>query len=55
MRADEKFKTIPIAMLTSETDIDNREKAIKAGANVFITKPFTKDVIREKLALLVPA
>ncbi|HAZ09039.1 MAG TPA: response regulator [Elusimicrobia bacterium] len=54
MRADEKLKTTPIAMLTSETDIDNREKAIKAGANVFITKPFTKDVIREKLALLVP-
>lgn len=54
-RADEKLKTVPIAMLTSETDAANVEKALKAGATLFVTKPFTKDTIREKLALLVPA
>lgn len=54
-RSDAKLKSVPIAMLTSETEAANVQLALTAGANLFITKPFTKDIIREKLALLVPA
>jgi two-component system, chemotaxis family, chemotaxis protein CheY len=37
---DDRYKTIPIIMLTSESDDINRGKALAAGAKGYITKPF---------------
>lgn len=51
-RADAKLKTIPIVMVTTENEAANVQKAMQAGANQFIMKPFTKEAIQEKLALI---
>ncbi len=51
-RADAKLKGVPIVMVTTENEAENVQKALTAGANEFIMKPFTKDAIQGKLALL---
>lgn len=39
MRADERWRTLPVIMLTAHTDRSRRLEAIKAGANDFLGKP----------------
>jgi two-component system chemotaxis response regulator CheY len=39
-------------MVTTETEIAQIQKALDAGANEYVMKPFTEDVLREKLLLL---
>lgn len=51
-RADAKLKPVPIVMITTENEAANVQKALQAGANEFIMKPFTKEAIQEKMALV---
>ncbi len=46
------FASLRILMVTSETDVEQITKAIEAGANEYLMKPFTKDAIRDKLQML---
>jgi two-component system chemotaxis response regulator CheY len=39
-------------MVTTNAELENVTTALEAGANEYIMKPFTQDVIREKLELL---
>lgn len=41
-----------IVMVTTENDPSQIERALAAGANEYVMKPFTKDVLASKLALL---
>jgi two-component system chemotaxis response regulator CheY len=43
----------PFGFVTSEATTDLRESAARAGANFFITKPFTPDVFGETLAAVL--
>ena len=43
LRKDERYKGLPIIMLTSESDDTNRNQALDAGASGYITKPFTAE------------
>ena len=52
VRGDAQFDKVPLMMVTSETERGQMAKALAAGANEYVMKPFTKDVITEKLALL---
>lgn len=45
-------KDTPIVMITTEGGKREVITALKAGANQYIVKPFTPDVLREKLAYL---
>ena len=51
-RSDARFSSIPLMMVTTETDIGQVVAALDAGANEYVMKPFTKDVIADKLRLL---
>ena len=51
-RQDPASKTLPIMMVTTEAEIANMQKAVAAGANEFIVKPFTAQALQEKMALL---
>ncbi len=42
-------KDIPIVMVTTEAEKGNVVVAIKAGANNYIVKPFTPEVLKEKI------
>ena len=39
IRNDEHYKNLPIIVITTEGSEITRERAIKAGANAYITKP----------------
>ncbi|MBX7148502.1 response regulator [bacterium] len=41
-----------IMMVTTETEMDNMVKAMVAGANEYVMKPFTRDIIVGKLELM---
>ena len=49
VRGNQTYAKIPIVMVTTEGAKDDVMAAIKAGVNQYITKPFTADVIKEKL------
>lgn len=52
VRANRAFDPMKIVMVTTETETSQMVKALEAGANEYVMKPFTKEVIREKLRLL---
>lgn len=52
VRGDPRYDKMPLMMVTSETELGQMAKALAAGANEYVMKPFTKDVITEKLTLL---
>ena len=52
VRADPGYDTLPLMMVTTNTELDHVSQALDAGANEYIMKPFTGDMIKEKLELL---
>lgn len=49
IRANPKFEKMPIAMLSSAASIFDVQKGLIAGADLYITKPFSKDSIEQAL------
>lgn len=49
IRADDKLKTIPVLMVTAEAQKENLIEAIQAGVSNYIVKPFTAEVLQEKM------
>lgn len=41
-----------IVMVTSETKLDPMAEALKSGANEYVMKPFTRDILIKKLNLV---
>ncbi|MCI0539741.1 MAG: response regulator [Verrucomicrobiales bacterium] len=52
VRANALLSSIRIMMVTTETSLSQVEQALMAGANEYLMKPFTKELLLEKLALL---
>ncbi len=52
VRAESIFDNMTIVMVTTETETSQMLAALDAGANDYIMKPFTDDIIMERLMLL---
>ena len=52
VRARARYDDVPIVMVTTETEVTQMIRALDAGANEYIMKPFTAEVLREKLDLI---
>lgn len=52
VRADDRLSAMQIMMVTTETEMRFVERALEAGANEYLMKPFDSSAVREKLALL---
>lgn len=52
VRKNSAYKNIRMVMVTTETAITKVAEALEAGADEYIMKPFTKEIIIEKLALM---
>lgn len=52
VRAEPTYNSLPVLMVTTNNESDNIARALKAGANEYIMKPFTEDIMRRKLELL---
>lgn len=47
--------TVPIVMLTTESGDDKVQAALDAGANAYITKPFTPEKLEERIKFVTAA
>jgi two-component system chemotaxis response regulator CheY len=52
LRARTALAGLPVMMVSSNNEAANIAASLDAGANEYIMKPFTEDVIRAKLELL---
>jgi two-component system chemotaxis response regulator CheY len=52
VRANHAHDAVRILMVTSETQKEQVIRALEAGANEYLMKPFTKEVLAAKLSLL---
>lgn len=53
VRADARFVDLPIIMVTTEGGKTEVITALKAGVNNYIVKPFTPQVLKEKLSVVL--
>jgi two-component system chemotaxis response regulator CheY len=53
VRADADLKTTPFLMVTAEALQDNVIAAVKAGVSNYIVKPFTAEVLNEKIKKII--
>jgi two-component system chemotaxis response regulator CheY len=49
LRQDPALAYLKIMMVTTETEMDHMASALEAGADEYVMKPFTKDILVEKL------
>ena len=49
MRSDKALKDIPFLMVTAEARKDNIIEAIQCGASSYLVKPFTVEMLSEKI------
>jgi|ERR1035438_5856556 two-component system chemotaxis response regulator CheY len=52
MRSHREYDDVTVVMVTTESEMSQVASALEAGANEYVMKPFTKEVIQEKLQLL---
>ncbi|HEY3380323.1 MAG TPA: response regulator [Vicinamibacterales bacterium] len=53
LRANDKTKAIPVLMVTTNAAKDDIVEALKAGVNNYVVKPFTPDIIKEKIEAVI--
>ena len=52
LRQNPEFSSLVVVMVTTETELDHIAEALEAGANEYVMKPFTKDIVAGKLELV---
>jgi two-component system chemotaxis response regulator CheY len=52
LRRNPELASLRVVMVTTETELDHMVLALDAGANEYVMKPFTKDILKEKLELI---
>ena len=55
VRNDEALKSMPFILITAESKTENVIAAKKAGANNYIVKPFTAQVLKDKISAVLGA
>jgi response regulator RpfG family c-di-GMP phosphodiesterase len=53
IKGNEKYRTIPVVMLTGLADKDDRIRGIEAGAEEFLSKPFHRTEILARIKMLL--
>jgi two-component system, chemotaxis family, chemotaxis protein CheY len=52
LRSEPKYGSVPVMMVTTETEAEQMAAALDAGANEYVIKPFTEETIEDKLRML---
>ena len=52
LRARPIFSSLLIVMVTTETELGHMAAALEAGANEYVMKPFTKEILVSKLEMV---
>ena len=54
IRADDKLKDTPVLLVTAEAEKENIIQAAQAGVNDYVVKPFTADIMKQKIEKIFP-
>jgi two-component system chemotaxis response regulator CheY len=52
IRSQSAFNGVRLVMVTTETEIEQMARALEAGANEYVMKPFTREAVEDKLRLI---
>jgi two-component system chemotaxis response regulator CheY len=52
LRLDPDLASLKVIMVTTETEISQMASALEAGANEYVMKPFTREILKGKLELI---
>ena len=52
LRSQSAFNGVRLVMVTTETEIEQMARALEAGADEYIMKPFTREAVEDKLRLI---
>jgi two-component system chemotaxis response regulator CheY len=52
LRKNTDYSNMKVVMVTTETEMMQVVRAIEAGANEYLMKPFTKDMVLDKMKLM---
>jgi len=52
LRQDSEFCGLKVLMVTTETKMEHMKSAMDAGADEYVMKPFTRDILLEKLEIV---
>jgi two-component system chemotaxis response regulator CheY len=52
IRQTPEYDSMKVMMVTTETELTHMTSALEFGANEYVMKPFTKDILLEKLELV---
>ena len=52
LRGRREFSSLLIVMVTTETELGHMATALEAGANEYVMKPFTRDILLSKLEMV---
>ena len=51
IRSRPRFGSTPVIMITTETEMEQMALALEAGANEYVMKPFTQEILLDKLRM----
>jgi len=52
LRADPRYAAVKVMMVTTETEVEQMIKALAAGADEYVMKPFTQEILADKLRIM---
>jgi two-component system, chemotaxis family, chemotaxis protein CheY len=52
LRSQRAFDRVRLVMVTTETEIEQMARALEAGADEYVMKPFTREALEDKLRLV---
>ena len=52
LRQDPLLASLKIVMVTTEAELGHMASALEAGANEYVMKPFTKEILMQKLEMI---
>jgi two-component system chemotaxis response regulator CheY len=52
LRQEPSYSSVSVVMVTTETELEHMSAALSAGANEYVMKPFTKDILMQKLEMV---
>ena len=55
VRADESYRTVPIIIISTESESADKLKGFEAGANLYIVKPCSPEIMVENVRMVLPA
>jgi two-component system, chemotaxis family, chemotaxis protein CheY len=53
IRSNDQLKNVPIIMVTTEAAKEDIIEAIKSGVNNYVVKPFTPEVLKQKIEQVI--